>query len=398
MRNYSIKSTKWLNRGHEMDYMASIIMRPDNNIYIVGESEEIRSFYKRVGNSITVGGVVKGIVRTESTSSIEGIDVPVVHDGDIPQSINTIIICTSRSRTAYESARGVFEGYGFEENRQFFQGEVYIAVYEAYVLDRICLDRVEIFLTSYCPLKCEKCIAYIPYFEKYEHTPVERLKEDVDLLFSKADYVYKYKVLGGDGLVYPELPEYLEYVCEKYRDRIESVIIGTNGTIVPSDDIMMLCGRYNIMLDVSDYRCAIGKRSHLEEIVSKCEKWSVRADVKRTGEQWLDMGFPKRPPGKKDEEHLRMHYSKCAMYCRDFDDGKLYHCCSNFAAVKAGIFLANDNDYFDFKKDFTKKELMEYELGFCDKGYTTFCEVCRGCSDEVNPFHTQVAKQVENIL
>ena len=394
MRNFSIRSTKWLNRGHELDYMSSLIMRPCNEMYIVGTEAEIRAFYNRIGKILAKEGRIKGMIRTDAIESVEGIDIPIVNDGDISKGINTIIICAAFSRTGYESARQLFEGYGLEENRQFFQGEVFSMVYEVYALDKISIDRVEIFVTSHCPLKCEKCIAYIPYFREYEHTPLERLKKDADLLFSKVDYIYKYKVLGGDGLVYPQLKDYIEYIGKNYGDKIGSIRIGTNGTIIPDDELLDICKMYNVRMDVSDYRCTIGERSKLEEIIDKCGKFGVDVDVKRTGEQWLDMGFPKKLPGKKDEEHLRAHYNKCAMFCRDFDDGKLYHCCSNFAAVKAGLYPENKNDYFDFQTDFTKKELMEYEIGYCDLGHTSFCRVCRGCSDEVNPFHTQVAKQV----
>lgn len=393
MRNFSVKSTKWLNRGHELDYMASLIMRRNNEFYIVGNSNEIRTFNNRVGRFLADNDMIKGLVRTEATDPIDGIDIPIINDGDIPKGINTIIICTSFERTEYESVKQLFEGYGFEENRQFFQGEVFAMVYEVYALNKICIDRVEVFVTSHCPLKCEKCIAYIPFFKTYEHTSLEKLREDLNCLFSKVDFINKFKIVGGDGLVYPYLKEYVKCLGDKYIEKIGSIRIGTNGTIIPEDELLNICAEYDIQLDVSDYRCTINERSKLEDIIDKCESFGVKVDIKRTGEQWLDMGFPNKLPGKKDEEHLKSHYSKCAMFCRDFDDGKLYHCCSNFAAVKAGLFPSDENDYFDFRQEFSKKELLEYEIGFCNKGYTSFCEVCRGCSDEVNPFHTQVAKQ-----
>ena len=65
-------------------------------------------------------------------------------------------------------------------------------------------------------------------------------------------------------------------------------------------------------------------------------------------------------------------------------------------AVILQQWLLSHNDYFDFERNFSKKELLEYELGYSNLGHTTFCKVCRGCSDEVNPFHVEVAKQIEN--
>lgn len=398
MRNYAIRNTKWLNKGHEMDYMASLIMRPGNDIYIVGSTTEIMAFYERVGKVLDKEGVIKGIVHTESEKTISGINIPIISDEEIPNSINTIIVCAAFERGKYESLRRLFQGYGFEENKQFFQGEIFSMVYEVYALDKICIDRIEVFVTSFCPLKCEKCIAYIPYFKQYTHTPIDKLKDDADCLFSNVDYIGKYKVLGGDALSYPYLHDYIEYICNKYGEKIGSIRIGTNGTILPSNELLSLFSKYNVVMDVSDYRCSIGSRSKLEKIKELCDQHNVALDVKRTGEQWLDMGFPKKIPGLRDEAHIRDHYFMCAMFCRDFDDGKLYHCCSNFAAVKAGLFPKNENDYFDFRKSFSKKELLEYELGYCSLGHTTFCNVCRGGSDEANPFHTEVAKQVEGGL
>ena len=117
-------------------------------------------------------------------------------------------------------------------------------------------------------------------------------------------------------------------------------------------------------------------------------------DIKRTGEQWLDMGFPISKPEGKNEEMLRKHFEKCAMFCRQFADGKLFYCCSNCAAVKAGLYELNENDYFDFAENFNRKELLEYELGFSKLGHTSFCSVCQGGSEEANPWHVEVAKQL----
>lgn len=105
-------------------------------------------------------------------------------------------------------------------------------------------------------------------------------------------------------------------------------------------------------------------------------------------------GFPMRENVKNDDKELHEHFYKCAMFCRDFYDGKLFFCCSNFAAVRAGLFPANENDYLDFSQEFDKKVLLEYELGYSKLGYTTFCKECNGCSEEVNQRHVPVAEQL----
>ena len=396
MRNYSINNTKWLNPGHELDYIASIITRKENRFYIVGTEKEIKSFWEISGRKIVA--IIKGYILTENNDAISSINnIPVIKDTDIINDIYSIIVCVSQNRNNYEANMNLFSNYGFEENRQFFQGEVFSQVYDVYVDDYLSIDRVEIFVTSKCSLQCEKCIAYIPYFKNTEHEPLEMLKADADLLFSKVDYVRKYKILGGEAFLYPDIIEYVDYVCKKYGNRIGSIRVGTNGTINPRREVLEMLKRNSVIVDISDYMVTLGNRSKLQEIISICKDNEVEVDVKRTGEQWLDMGFPNNLPMKRTEEQLQKHFHKCAFYCRDFWNGKLWFCCSNFAAVRAGLFDENENDYLDFRKELSKKEILEYEIGYSSLGHTTFCEVCRGCSDEVNPFHVEVAKQTVNI-
>ena len=386
--------TKWFNKGHELDYIASILKRNDNKIYLVGTEKEIRGFYDRIGRYLGDNNRIQGIVLTDNQGGKSSLNFPSISDNDIPQDLHSIIICTSYDYSAYEVVRRLFENYGFKENVQFFQGEVFAMIYEVYELKEIRLDRVEIFLTSYCSLKCEKCIAYIPYFKIREHISLDRLKKDADILFSKINYIDKYKVLGGDALCYPYLEDYIKYVSCNYRDKIGTFRIGTNGTIFPKEELLEICRKHGVMFDISDYTKTIGNNSKLSEIYQLCLSNGIAVDIKRTGEQWLDLGFPNNLPREKDEEHLKNHFKKCAMFCRNFNDGKLFYCCSNFAATQAGLFPLDSNDYFDFNSEFTKEELLEYELGFSKLGHTTFCNVCRGCSDEINPYHVGVANQM----
>ncbi len=394
-----MKNLIWGNPGHELDMAANRMFDKNNQYYLIGTGKEITSFIKRIGKEFIAnegGGQLKACVLTEESERYLGgaLAIPVIKDIDIPRSNLTMIICVSRDRGKYEAVRQLCTGYGFYENTQFFQGEIFTMIYEVYIKDQIKLDRVEIFMTSHCTLSCKNCIAFIPYFKERKHIPLEQLKKDADILFDKVDCVFKLKILGGEGLCYPNLIEYMDYLHENYGSKIGTLRIGTNGTIIPSPELLEACKRDQATLDISDYVLAVPNKSKIDDIISLCKESGVPVDIKRTGEQWLDMGFPENIPAEKNEEQLRNHFSKCAMFCRDFYDGKLFFCCSNFAAMTAGLWKLDENDYFDFRREFSKKELLEYELGYSHIGHTSFCKVCRGCSDEVNPFHVEVARQL----
>lgn len=382
MRNYSLHNTVWRNRGHELDALAEKMLNQNMKWILIGNQEEKNEFQTRTDCELNV-------VNDEEAEKIK----------DIVKAVDLGVICLSRDRNLYEKHREEFERAGIEENDRFFQGEVFQMVFDLYKHGQIKIDRIEVFMTSNCTLNCEKCVAYIPYFKHSVVAPFESLKQDMDLLFGKVDYVFKLKLLGGECFLHPDLIAYVDYIYSNYHNQIGSIRIGTNGTIMPSDEIVSMCKRNQVIVDISDYSQAVPELNKLEAVKEKLLSNGVMVDIKRTGEQWLDMGFPNGGKSKiDDEDALRAHFEKCAMFCRQFADGKLFYCCSNCAAVKAGLYELNENDYFDFNEDFESKELLEYELGYSNLGHTSFCSVCQGGSEEANSHHVEVAKQVEKTI
>ncbi len=378
MRNYSMHDLVWKNRGHELDALAEKMLDTGTKWILIGNPKEKEEFIRRTQDRppvLDAAGSVKEAL-------------------DLVREAGRSVICLYKDRASYETCRDEFERAGIRENDRFFQGEVFQMVYDVYRYGRIKLDRVEIFMTSRCTLNCEKCVAYIPYFKDRVVTPLESLKQDIDLLFGKVDYVFKLKLLGGECFLHPDLIEYVDYIYEHYHEQIGSIRIGTNGTILPSDEIAAMCLRDEVTVDISDYSRAVPALNKLEAVREKLEAEGVRTDIKRTGEEWLDMGFPVVGSKLEDETRLRAHFEKCAMFCRQFADGRFFYCCSNCSAVKAGLYELKEDDYFDFRRDFDPKELLEYELGYSRLGHTSFCSVCQGGSDEANPYHVEIARQM----
>lgn len=394
MRNFSVYDTVWRNPEHEMDYIAEEILNSKKHWYVTGKGREILRFLKKYSFLMSQGRI-RGIFATDTNEGIDYDGILVVSEEQIIKDANSIVISATYDRKEWDEQLKKWTNKGFTLNQKFFQGEVFAMIYDVYKLNKIHIDRIEIFLTSLCTLNCEKCIAYIPYFKKLTIVSLQQLKEDSDILFQTVDYVYKFKLLGGEVFLYPYLIEYIDYLYEHYNEKIGSIRVGTNGTILPNQAILEMCKRDRVTVDISDYTQAVPNMCKLDEVRTICGEYDVAVDVKRTGEQWLDMGFPNTLSKGKREEQLREHFQKCAMFCRQFSNGKYYFCCSNFAAVKADMFPDDENNYLDFRQRVSKKLLLEFELGYSQLGYTTFCSVCRGCSEEVNPYHVEVAKQIQ---
>ena len=369
-----MSSTKWKHKGHELDRIGNDLAADNIQYVIIGDENDNRVFLDEV----------KGNIK----NALSYVSLP-----EEKLLKGKKIICNYKSRKKYVLILESAIRLGYKEGIDFFQGEVFLAIWHLYVEKKLYIDRIEIILTSACTLRCEKCIAFIPYFKSSKIAELNQLIKDADLLFSRVDYVRKLKLLGGDGFLYPHIIEYIEYLSNNYRDRIGEIRIGTNGTIIPNKNLLNICRSENIIVDVSDYRNAVPEKSKIDELIRLFEISRVKYDIKRTGEQWLDIVFPNSNFTIKEED-VEEHFHKCAMFCRNFMDGKLYFCCSNCAAVYAGMFPSNENDYCDFKCSVSKKEILEFELGYSELGHTTLCNVCQGCSEEANPNKVEVAKQL----
>lgn len=392
MRNFSIFPLRQTNRGHELDEYAKHI-NDEHFCYCVGSANSMRLWEKRIES------IFSSVVYVGNENSSEyGLTTIYPDDETLKYRIDkrqARIICTETDYDKYKKQEEFWLGRGAVLNQSFFQAEVFLPIWQVYQNNYLSLDRVEIFLTDRCTLNCEKCIYFIPYLRKRYDTPLQQLKNDADILFSRVDFVRKLKLLGGEVFLYRHLGEYLDYLYQNYGAQIGEVRLGTNGTVLPSGEILEICRRHGTIVDISDYSAALKKQYNLGECVRYFKENGIEVDVKRTGEMWLDIGFPGTAPSKRSDKENQFHFARCAMFCRQFAKGKLYFCCSNYAAVRAGLFPDDENNYFDFYEEpFDKKALLEFELGFSRKGYMTFCEVCFGGSAQNNPHEVAVAKQV----
>lgn len=73
------------------------------------------------------------------------------------------------------------------------------------------------------------------------------------ILFSKVDIVREFVLIGGEPFLYKELSEIISYIGEKYRDKISIFSIVTNGTIIPTQEVLGLCQKHNVLVRISDY-------------------------------------------------------------------------------------------------------------------------------------------------
>ena len=100
----------------------------------------------------------------------------------------------------------------------------------------------------------------------------------------------------------------------------------------------------------------------------------------------------------KSEDEMIAYYDYCNLPWHNFENGKMYSCNFAHSAMKAGLIGESDNDSYDFRNmtEEKKPELLEFLLGYTEKGYVDFCRNCLGW-DVHNKNRVPVAVQVEQL-
>ena len=98
-------------------------------------------------------------------------------------------------------------------------------------------------------------------------------------------------------------------------------------------------------------------------------------------DSWIDLAPDTTDYSNLSEEELIHHRDSCSQSWEELRDGKIYSC--NYAAYATVAGIAGEQDLeetynLELFTPEKKKELVEFRLGYTEKGYTNFCKKCHG--------------------
>ena len=99
------------------------------------------------------------------------------------------------------------------------------------------MERTAVTITLVCNLRCGLCSNYMPYYKQPNHFSVERLKNSFEQYFSIVTHVKKLTISGGEPFLHPDLPKIID-ICTDFGDKFDILEVITNGTILPSDELL----------------------------------------------------------------------------------------------------------------------------------------------------------------
>ena len=252
---------KWRNKGHEFDAVYECIKKKQK-LYLYGAGEYGRRVLdiirRKFGGRFSVEGFIDGDYKKQGNQYC-GLPVYAPSDLKVDRETMGVVISIVGARISDEINNTLF-GMGLKKDVDFFHYSVFLSVYFAYEKDMLFLHDVSFLPSTYCNLRCEACLNFTPYIDKFEVREWEDLLKDVDLFFSCVDYIETFHVSGGEPLLYPRIADLLKYIFENYGNQIYSLETVTNGTVIPKEDFLRVLHDIPIVITVDDYRDAMPEK------------------------------------------------------------------------------------------------------------------------------------------
>lgn len=112
--------------------------------------------------------------------------------------------------------------------------------FEKRVLEgKVDIPYLELVLTTRCTLRFESCNNLMQYFSpsnQYTCT-LEGIIESLELLLSKVDSIARVRIIGGEPLLFKDLPQLIDYLDA--QKKILTFDILTNATIDFKEDLIL---------------------------------------------------------------------------------------------------------------------------------------------------------------
>ena len=300
---------------------------------------------------------------------------------------NYIVVATN---SAIKSIFTRLENLGLTPEKDFCHYKEWIRKYfEAYLRDngKLLQDYLELYITDRCSLSCKACILFAPYAKKpHQDRDFELVKRDIETYFKFVDKVSVFRLMGGEPFLYRQIEELLHFIIDEgYRDLMESMIVVSNGTIIPPQKILKILSENNIEVHVSDYPVEIAQKQRAK-LIEAFESENVKYKIKSM--RWVDVHSNPEVIKHKTKQELTDLFQECFVRCRTMYEGKLYFCAIDAAAQRRGYIKGSADDFIDLlsseDKQKIKEKILDLDAGKIGKGYVSFCRNCWGGTDSNN--------------
>lgn len=229
------------------------------------------------------------------------------------------------------------------------------------------LDYLEVHVAHHCNLRCKGC-GHLSNIVPKEFPDLNQFKKDL-LQLKKYFYgVKKFRLLGGEPLLNPELSEYIVATRSFFPDADIRVV--SNGLLIPTldENVLDIMNKYCVEFDISCYHPT-------KNIKEKIELKLIEHEVGYFISAEIDEFMRKIPIVKRADPYVA--YNKCeSRTCHFMLDGMLSLCPSPIIRKKFNEYVNNKFYYEEDIIDLYDANLTSDKLYYLMTHPNKQCEIC----------------------
>lgn len=402
----------WANKGHEFDELGQYI-KNTKKIYFYGCVAWAKPLLEQTEWALKQAGAKKNEIEilfvdrntTKQGREFYGKEVisPNKFYKEFEKHYGIVIMCISEANNI--EVWNQFDEHGIVRRfhaYSIFEFHRYMSIFLYYRYQKVYYHLIDMFVHTYCNINCKNCFIQT-YRGVRKRVGIEELKKNIDLIFEKANFIGVVVFGIGDAFCGAEEMEWaIKYVTDNYSEHFMTVELVTNGTIIPTKSLLKCIKHKKVRIAVDDYRenVELSKKNY-EKVITVLQKNEVNfSSLLR--EYWYESNFGSEKI-TENKVLLCNKYWNCINEAKGFPyigyregSNKIYSCV--FHAINTYLHLVDDveDDGIDLKEA-TPLEVMEFLLGYSNKGYLTGCTSCKGMLERVELNHVPVAEQIQKI-
>jgi organic radical activating enzyme/predicted Zn-ribbon and HTH transcriptional regulator len=226
-----------------------------------------------------------------------------------------------------------------------------------------------------CTLNCMHCCESIPFIKSPKVVDKSVVIEDIKKITRNVDFISRLEFIGGEPFLHKELPLILEEVLK--IENIGYVVVFTNATVMPSQELLNILQNKRIVVNFSGYSQSVS--SIIQKITPKVKQTLIDHKIdfafyNPESRNWLDINdYSQR---KATDDELKIYFENCFMgNCVRVFNGSFYACPHLYSGIELGKIKTDATEYIELSSC-SDENLRHW---FVEFGKLPFLNACRYC-------------------
>ncbi len=203
------------------------------------------------------------------------------------------------------------------------------------------LFGIDASVTEVCNLRCRNCTSLMPNYQNPRHFDAADFLHDMRVIM-QGRMIHHIFLEGGEAFLWKPLSKVIRELCQ--AKELMNLIVLTNGTVIPDDDLLEALQHPKVRVRISDY----GSITKKEQLSSLFEKNKIKYILH--SQKWYELSaFHKE---QYSEEKLRQVLIDCCKATGTGSylvDGKLFRCPIQAQLHCLNIYPSKEKDYVNLR-------------------------------------------------